>query len=97
MPYHEVLEEIRGITDGALSITAEEYMLGLADLTGELMRYCINIISKRDHEAANSACQTIRGLANDFGVMDFPLLKKKIPTLQSSLLKVENGTFLLVI
>ncbi|RKO84933.1 Translin [Blyttiomyces helicus] len=35
-----------------LRITDEDYLLGLADLTGEVMRYCINLVSRGQWENA---------------------------------------------
>ena len=39
-----------------------EYMLGIADLTGELMRRAINCISSGESEESLFACQTVRAL-----------------------------------
>lgn len=39
-----------------------DYMLGLADLTGELMRKAINSISSGDSEECIHACQVVRDL-----------------------------------
>lgn len=43
-------------------LTHTDYMLGLADLTGELMRRAINSISNGDSEECFYACQVVRDL-----------------------------------
>ena len=40
----------------------EDYILGIADLTGELMRYAINCVGKGDHNRALEVCQFLRNL-----------------------------------
>lgn len=43
-------------------IPQSDYILGLADLTGELMRRCINCISSGDSEDCYHTCQVVRDL-----------------------------------
>ncbi|CAG8621323.1 10842_t:CDS:2, partial [Dentiscutata heterogama] len=40
----------------------EDYVLGLADLTGELMRYAINSVGKGDHDRVIKVCQFLRDI-----------------------------------
>ena len=42
----------------------EDYLSGIADLTGELMRYAINCVGKGDHGRALQVCQFLRNLNN---------------------------------
>ncbi|CAG8457777.1 24797_t:CDS:2 [Gigaspora rosea] len=39
-----------------------DYVLGLADLTGELMRYAINSVGKGDHDRVIKVCQFLRDM-----------------------------------
>lgn len=43
-------------------LTQNDYMLGIADLTGELMRRAINSISSGDSEECFNCCQNVREL-----------------------------------
>ncbi|EIW66050.1 hypothetical protein TREMEDRAFT_35613 [Tremella mesenterica DSM 1558] len=46
--------------DAWLVVTPEDYVLGISDLTGELMRYATNALSTGDHETPLSVCQFVR-------------------------------------
>ncbi|KAJ9099779.1 hypothetical protein QFC21_003777 [Naganishia friedmannii] len=73
-------------------ISAEDYALGISDLTGELMRYATNCSSTGDHETALHACAFVRDMkagldtAQPF-VRD---LKKKQEVTSASLEKIEK-------
>lgn len=43
-----------------------DYMLGLTDLTGELMRKAINSISSGDSDECFQACQVVRDMYTGF-------------------------------
>lgn len=67
--YPEVQKELEyDITDDdnqrslVTMLPESDYMLGLADLTGELMRKAINSISSGDSEECFQACQVVRHL-----------------------------------
>lgn len=47
---------LRFISFQAFIITDEDYLNGLGDLTGELMRYAINSIGAGHHDTAISVC-----------------------------------------
>ncbi|CAG8471619.1 1333_t:CDS:2 [Acaulospora colombiana] len=57
-----------------LQITYDDYLLGVADLTGELMRYAINCIGAGNHD------QALKGLAagRRFCDTSFTQMKKKL-------------------
>ncbi|TPX63322.1 hypothetical protein SpCBS45565_g06700 [Spizellomyces sp. 'palustris'] len=76
-----------------LEITDEDYILGLADLTGELMRYCINLVARGEHEVAEEICHFLRIMTNEYEIIDYPPAKKKMSTMRSSLWKVENACY----
>jgi len=46
-----------------VAASPEDYVLGVADLTGELMRYAINAIGQGNHAAAFDILATLRSLS----------------------------------
>ena len=72
----------------------EEYLLGISDLTGELMRYAITAISRKGGRAiASSVCTFLRQCKTDFEALTHhsrELGKKQRVTVES-LHKIEDG------
>ncbi|KAI5452497.1 hypothetical protein NCC49_000660 [Naganishia albida] len=89
---HERLRESPSNPTPIVPISAEDYALGVSDLTGELMRYATNCSSTGDHETALHACAFVRDMkagldtAQPF-VRD---LKKKQEVTSASLEKIEK-------
>lgn len=70
-----------------------EFVLGIADLTGELMRKCINNLATGDIDSCFETCNFVRSLYNGFLSCDRiagRLVEKKLYVLKQSLLKMEN-------
>ncbi|CAG8709770.1 3931_t:CDS:2, partial [Funneliformis mosseae] len=79
-----------------LHVLAEDYVLGIADLTGELMRYAINSIGKGDHNRAIQVCQFLRILKADYDAFKIPSkspLAKKMEGIKMNLAKVEDACY----
>ena len=77
-------------------LTPTDYILGIADLTGELMRMCINQISTGNHERAHEICFFLRELHDQFLVLPSRQIKdfkQKMTVLGQSLKKVENACY----
>ncbi|RVE46173.1 hypothetical protein evm_009177 [Chilo suppressalis] len=74
-----------------------DYMLGLADLTGELMRKAINSIASGDSEECFQSCQNVRDLYTGFiGLFGMGKeLARKIITTRSNVSKVELAVYAL--
>uniref|UniRef100_A0A2A4K609 Translin-associated protein X n=1 Tax=Heliothis virescens TaxID=7102 RepID=A0A2A4K609_HELVI len=73
-----------------------DYMLGLADLTGELMRKAINSISSGDSEECFHACQVVRDLYTGYlGITGSRLLVRKLATTRANVNKVEMAVYAL--
>ncbi|KAJ2944179.1 hypothetical protein O0L34_g18156 [Tuta absoluta] len=74
-----------------------DYMLGLADLTGELMRRAINSISSGDSEDCFHSCQIVRDLFTGylglFGISKE--LGRKMSTTRANVAKVEQAVYAL--
>jgi predicted translin family RNA/ssDNA-binding protein len=57
-----------------LPIPVEDYLLAIADFTGELMRYCINSVGAGHSEVARSVCQVVRQIKDgkSWGGIKYP-------------------------
>ncbi|KAI9096197.1 Translin [Phlyctochytrium arcticum] len=91
----EELQQLLQTKEGEELLTPldEDYVLGLADLTGEVMRYAINSLIRKDTAAAEKSCLFLREIANQFEICDFPFTRGKMPAMRSSLKKVENACY----
>ncbi|XP_048193132.1 translin-associated protein X-like [Perognathus longimembris pacificus] len=73
----------------SLKVTPVDYLLGVADLTGELMRMCINSVGTGDIDTPFEVSQFLRQVTGPYEV------SKKLYTLKQSLAKVENACYAL--
>jgi predicted translin family RNA/ssDNA-binding protein len=79
----------------SLEIVPTEFMLGLADFTGEIMRYSINSLGSGDTEICYQVCRKLQDIYARFmtisyiykGYRDF---SNKTSTMRSSMLKCEE-------
>ncbi|XP_020711413.2 translin-associated protein X [Athalia rosae] len=74
-------------------LTPHEYILGIADLTGELMRKCINNLGTGDIASCFQTCSFVRSIYIGFlGCMGCSgkEINRKLYTLKQSLAKMEN-------
>ncbi|XP_026662827.2 translin-associated protein X isoform X1 [Phoenix dactylifera] len=81
-----------------LQINVLDYLLGLADLTGELMRLAIGRISDGEVEYAEKICQFVRDIYRELTLVvprmdDNSEMKKKMETMLQSVVKIENACF----
>ncbi|GHJ89727.1 hypothetical protein NliqN6_6129 [Naganishia liquefaciens] len=89
---HERLRESEENSKPIVPISAEDYALGVSDLTGELMRYATNCSSTGDYEAALHACAFVRDMKAGLDTSQ-PFvrdLKKKQDVTDASLQKIEK-------
>ncbi|EPS99124.1 hypothetical protein FOMPIDRAFT_1125109 [Fomitopsis schrenkii] len=78
----------------------DDYLLGLSDLTGELMRYAISSISRRGGRSkANEVCRFVRGCKADFeGLTPYVReLRKKQQVTTQSLEKIEDVAYAIAV
>ncbi|EOY01591.1 Translin family protein isoform 2 [Theobroma cacao] len=81
-----------------LQINLLDYLLGLADLTGELMRLAIGRISDGEVEFAERICRFVRDIYRELTLV-VPLLddssdmETKMVTMLQSVVKIENACF----
>ncbi|KAL4243083.1 translin family protein [Abortiporus biennis] len=81
-------------------LSLEDYLLGLSDLTGELMRYAISAISQRGGRSkASEVCSFVRNCKADFESMTpyFRELRKKQNVTSQSLEKIEDAAYALAV
>ncbi|KAL7091207.1 hypothetical protein ACP275_12G091400 [Erythranthe tilingii] len=81
-----------------LQINALDYLLGLADLTGELMRLAIGRISDGELEYAQKICTFVREIYRELLLIapkmeDSSDMKSKMDTMLQSVMKIENACF----
>ena len=76
-----------------------DYVLGVADLTGELMRLCVNVASSEDSHVVFRILHFVGSIYTGFLSL-LPIHKeipKKIHTLHSSLVKIEKVCYMLTV
>ncbi|XP_041987234.1 translin-associated protein X [Aricia agestis] len=78
-------------------LTPNDYMLGIADLTGELMRKAINSISSGDSKECFYACQVVRELYTGYlGLFGAGKdLGRKMSVTRANVFKVETAVYAL--
>ncbi|TFK57487.1 Translin [Heliocybe sulcata] len=81
-------------------LTISDYLLGLSDLTGELMRFAISAISRKGGRAkANEICAFVRRCKADFEGMCPRVrgLSRKQHVTNSSLQKIEDAAYTIAV
>lgn len=82
----------------SVSISPMDYVLGIADFTGELMRMCINSIGSGDTEIPFMLVTFMRQLYDSFQLLgNTPGREyvRKLSVMRQSLAKVENACYML--
>lgn len=86
------LEKGKLVTAKELGIEAEEYLLGLCDLTGELVRYTVLRATAKDAKAVKAAREIVDAIHTE--LLQFDLrngeLRKKYDSVKYNLQKIEN-------
>jgi len=86
------------VTKLSVLLTVGDFMLGLADLTGELMRQCINSVASGDTAVASRMCVFLRDVYNAFLLIGTGAPReffRKLHVLRQSLQKVEVACYTL--
>lgn len=79
-------------------VTPSDYLLGVADLTGELMRMCISSVGNGDIDTPFKLSQFLRQIHDGFSYIGNTgpyEVSKKLHTLRQSLGKVEDACYTL--
>jgi len=77
-------------------VSPVDYFLGVADLTGELMRKCINNLGSGNIEGCYHTCTFVRDIYSGFlsvNCTGFKDISRKLVTLRQSLSKMENACY----
>ncbi|AQK89415.1 Translin family protein [Zea mays] len=79
-----------------LQLNVLDYLLGVADLSGELMRLAIGRISDGEVEYAKTICAFVRDIYRELTLVvplmdDNSEMKKKMEVMLQSVVKIENG------
>ncbi len=90
--YHIYASEGRLATQEELGLEAEDYLLALADLSGELLRRAVLASIAKDHEKAKAIRDSVDELHGVFVQFDFRNgeLRKKADRLRWNLQKIEE-------
>jgi len=98
--WREVQDRLSDESGPYFPLPIEEYLLGVSDLTGELMRYAISAIPRKGGRAtANTVCTFLRQCKSDFGALihhSRELAKKQRVTVES-LHKIEDVAYAVAI
>ncbi|TVU22571.1 hypothetical protein EJB05_32281 [Eragrostis curvula] len=98
----EINESLLALSDKSvdpLQINVLDYVLGVADLSGELMRLAIGCISDGEVEYAKNICSFVRDIYRELTLVvplmdDNMEMKKKMEVMLQSVVKIENGNML---
>lgn len=89
-------EEDEALVPISVLVQPKEYILGIADLTGELMRFCIKCVSTGDFEICYKICEVLKKIHGGFLSLGFIPLRElyhKMMVFRSSLHKVEEACY----
>ncbi|EDO32081.1 predicted protein [Nematostella vectensis] len=101
VPFQEVVENCTfPAEDGKalkLEVPLPDYVLGIADLTGELMRFCMNSTANGDGDTPFTVCQFMREVHDELALLEYCCkdIGRKLGALKSSLYKVEHVCYTL--
>ncbi|XP_047043775.1 translin-associated protein X-like [Lolium rigidum] len=97
----EINDSLLALSDKSvepLQINVLDYILGVADLSGELMRLAIGRISDEEVEYAKDICSFVRDIYRELTLLvplmdDNNEMKKKMEVMLQSVVKIENACF----
>ncbi|CAO2193017.1 unnamed protein product [Urochloa humidicola] len=97
----EINDSLLALSDKSvepLQINVLDYLLGVADLSGELMRLAIGRISDGEVEYAKKICAFVRDIYRELTLVvplmdDNNEMKKKMEVMLQSVVKIENACF----
>lgn len=93
--------DVSGTKNLKARVPVEEYILGIADLTGELMRKCINSLGSGNIENCFTTCNFVKSIYTGFlrvgNTSSYREISKKAYVLKQSLHKMENVCYNIVV
>ncbi|KAF2073701.1 hypothetical protein CYY_004989 [Polysphondylium violaceum] len=92
--HNSIKESLKLESLGQFSISMEDYYLGLADLTGELMRYSTNSTTQKKYDDCYQICDFVRVIHSGFSLCHLNRdLNSKLNLIDESLKKIEKLCF----
>lgn len=90
--------ELKDASESAFKMNLIDYVLGVCDLTGELMRLAISHVTEGDTDAAKEICNFVRSLYVSLGLISQEVddgwdMKQKMEVMLQSLMKIENTCY----
>ncbi|XP_057375430.1 translin-associated protein X-like [Daphnia carinata] len=92
----EVQSKLSYAEDLKVPVPVYEYLLGIADLTGELMRLCINAVGRGETQLVFNTCLSLRKVHEALSSLNLGFqreLKRKLQVSRQSLQKVETACY----
>ena len=95
-----------GVQDGLVNeqgqkievkVTCTDYLLGVADFTGEMMRFAINCVGSGMTDRARDVCSFLRRLTAEYETVELAPLQRKMEVMRNSLEKVEKVVYALTV
>ncbi|XP_030564237.1 translin-associated protein X [Drosophila novamexicana] len=93
MPISGDQTEVKAIQKFQFFVDPTEYILGVSDLTGELMRRCINSLGSGDTDTCMETCKALQQFYTGYISLNCQRARelwRKITTMRQSMLKAEN-------
>lgn len=92
LTFYHIMKDNKLVTRRELRIDTESYLLGLSDLTGELVRKAINLVIKNKYSEAENIKNLVDDIYTEF--LTFNLrngeLRKKFDSIKYNLKKLEE-------
>lgn len=92
--------EAGGAEDVSFELVPAEFILGLADLTGEVMRNCINSLGSGDTDNCFKTCKFLQNIYSNYLTLNSMRSRdfsQKMSTMRASTLKTENVCYNLMV
>eukprot|EP00249_Psilotum_nudum_P006184 c19516_g1_i1 orf=416-1258(-) len=95
---NKAFSELKDASNSPITLNLSDYLLGVGDLTGELMRLAISQAADGETEMAKDICSFVRSLYVNLSLLahdedDTWEMSKKMDTMLQSLIKIENTCY----
>ncbi|KAI5068161.1 hypothetical protein GOP47_0016506 [Adiantum capillus-veneris] len=95
---NESFAELKDASSNDFQLNLLDYLLGVGDLTGELMRLAISSVTDGEVDSAKSICNFVRSLYMSLSLISQEVddsweMKQKMEVMLQSLMKIENTCY----
>ena len=93
--FYELIKNGNLVSYNKLKVDAENYVMGICDLIGELVRWTINQVTKENYQAANKSKEITEEIYSNLLEIDFKNgeIRKKFDSIKYHLKKLEDITY----